>query len=55
MVDVDGNFVIEVLFLLFEGDYSVEVIVIDDVGNLIIVIEDGGNIDIIVFVFMLNL
>lgn len=31
--------------LFIEGEYIVEVSVIDEVGNIMIVIENGGNID----------
>lgn len=53
MVDVNGNFIVDVLVVLVEGDYMVIVMVIDDVGNSVLV-NVIGIIDIIVLILILD-
>lgn len=55
MVDVNGNFIVDVFVFLVEGVYSVEVMVSDEVGNSIIVIDNIGVIDMIVFILLLDI
>lgn len=49
IVDVVGNFMVDVFSVFVEGLYSVEVIVIDEVGNSMLVFDNLGVIDIMLF------